>query len=512
VNASVPPLAARRTPSRFRRIFLYGAARGLVEGLLGLRGLLLASLLGPEGLGAWTLFRIARRYAAFTWLGVGRGLEREVAQAQAAAEGHAPIDDLSARTALGFGLAISFTLAAAALAGSFLTSDRWLTLGMRAFAAAVVAEQLASYAMGYTRSRGNLRRYATLESLEAGLHLVFAVGLALLWGLPGAFAGFVLGSVCSAAAALRRVPLRPALAGERLRRLLRIGLPQALTLFLGVALATADKLVVAALAGTTQLGYYAFAAAIAGLAASFAWVIRTVIFPEVYGRALTAGHVPILRAHLEHTLVPFAWLYPPLLGALALAIGPAVALTLPGYLPAVAAARVFIFTGATMGLVILAALGVVAADRQRVLPAFTALALLANLGLSMLALRLGAGLEGVAAAALVSQGAYAAAVLTVAAREGGAVRPGRTAAGALLPLAWCAAVVFALGRLLPGTDPAPVALAVLLYAFLLLPLVRGMRAQIRLLARGGREAAPEVAPEARLAPEDLAVGSASDAL
>ncbi|MBA2566025.1 MAG: hypothetical protein H0V09_11480, partial [Gemmatimonadetes bacterium] len=64
---------------KLRGIFFYGASRGVVEGLLGGRGLLLARLLGPEAFGRWALFRIAMNYAVFASLGVNRALEREVA-------------------------------------------------------------------------------------------------------------------------------------------------------------------------------------------------------------------------------------------------------------------------------------------------------------------------------------------------------------------------------------------------------------------------------------------------
>ena len=239
---------------------------------------------------------------------------------------------------------------------------------------------------------------------------------------------------------------------------------------------------VAALGGTTMLGYYAFAVAVAGLAASFAWVIRTVIFPEIYGHTDAAGAGAALRAHIDHTLIPFARLYPPLLGAAALGIGPAVALLLPQYLEAVAPARLFIFTGTTFGFVSLGALGVVAADRQRSLPFFSVLALLLDLGLAVLALRWGAGLEGVAAAALLSQAVYGAAILGITATAADLEHPGRMVAKALLPLGWCALVIVALGRAVPGTDLGSAALSAGLYLLLLLPLTPAMWGEIRKFA------------------------------
>jgi O-antigen/teichoic acid export membrane protein len=457
-----------------RAVFLYGVARGATEGLLALRGLLLATLLGPAAFGGWVLFRIATRYGAFAGLGVTRGMEREVAQER-------PPHDLSARTALGFGLATFSALGGAALAASFVVNDARLVLGMRAFAAGVIAEQAVVYALTYVRSRGDLRRFALLELASAALHVLVTTALALAWGLAGAFAGFSLASACTVGLCLGRAPFRPALSGSRLRRLLHVGFPQALTTLLGTALGTADKLVVAALGGATQLGYYAFATSVAALAASLAWVIRTVIFPEVYGRARAEGRGATVRDHLDRTVLPFAWLYSPLLGALALAVGPAVALALPQYAGAIDAARLFVFTGTTAGLATLGSLAIVAADRQRVLPLLTALAMLCNLTFSFLALRLGAGLAGVAAGAVLSQAIYAASILRLSAREGGLAKPARFTLGAMLPLAWSACAVFALGRLTPGVEAGPVALSAGLYALWHLPLAGRIRKEARKL-------------------------------
>ncbi|MFN2431353.1 MAG: lipopolysaccharide biosynthesis protein, partial [Gemmatimonadota bacterium] len=390
---------------RLRRIALYGAAHGVADGLYGARGLLLARFLGPEGFGVWALMRLAIQYGGFALLGVNRGLERSVSRPEGETD-DADLADVesSARTALGFNLLSTGVLALAALAVSFFVDDGHLALGLRAFSAGITTECVVVYALTYLRGRRDLQAYASLEVSNAALHLACAVALAILWGLAGAFAGFALASFVNAVFLLARTPRRPALSYARLRELVRVGFPIALTYFLALGLHTADQFVVTAFGGTVLLGYYAFAKSVASLPASFGIVVRTVIFPDVYGQASSRGHIAAVRAHLDRTLLPYAWLYVPLLGALALAIAPVVALAAPQYGPAVAPARLFVFTGATLGYANLAVLGVIAADRQRALPALAACAVLVNLALSALALHAGMGLEGAAAASLISQG------------------------------------------------------------------------------------------------------------
>ncbi|MFN2433326.1 MAG: lipopolysaccharide biosynthesis protein [Gemmatimonadota bacterium] len=489
-----PGLPERKRPrrSRVRRILLYGATRGLTEGLLAARGLTLAALLSPAAFGAWSLFRLAARYATLPGIGALRGLEREISQAAqhpgsdaapSGLPGSSLASDLTARTSLTFTSLVSLAISAVALAVSFAAADADLVLGLRALAAGMPVEALFLYTLVYVRSRGDLRTYAQLEVLSAAFQLTLCAALAWLLGLPGAFAGFVLAHLCVFARSARRLPLRPALSIGRLRRLLRVGVPQALTIFLGLALVSADKLVVAAYGGMDLLGYYAFAGALAGLAATLGLVIRVVVFQEVYGEAVRSGHVPAVREHLSRTLLPFAWLVPPLVGLAAIAAGPAVQLLLPRYEPALAAARLFVFTGVTSGLLTLAMIAVVAADRQRGLPGRAALALVANLSLSALALRSGAGLTGVAAAAVASQGAYSASVLLVALRAAHVGRPGLAAARALLPVGWCVAATAAATALADGPGLGSAGIALGIYGLLLLPLVPFVPDPVRRLSR-----------------------------
>ena len=470
------PLAAPRRPSLLHRIAAYSASRGVTEGLLGLRGLLLATVLGPAAFGAWALLRLSMRYATFAALGVFRGMELELLSArQRDGGGNAS----AAGAALGFILAEAGTLAAVALVASLVVTDPAHALVLRGFAAAVVLEQAYTYALVWTRVRTTLRRYASLEMANAALQCVCAVSLAWVWGLAGAFAGMAIASGLALLLAAGWVEFRPALRLVPLRRLLGVGIPLTASMALATSLYTADRWVVAALGGATLLGYYAFAASVADVTGSFAWVVRTVVFADVYGHAQSSGASAALNRHFDRALIPFARLYPPVLGALACVLGPAIAIVVPQYLPAVAPARLFLLSGAAAGLVGLAAVGAVAAGKHRSLPLLSAGGLVASLTLSVVAMRMGRGLEAVAGAALIGQAIYAAGVLWLTCREGGRTDTAAFLGRALLPLGWCAVVVVAVGRLFPGNDLPSAAFALLVYAALMLPLVPSIRREWR---------------------------------
>jgi O-antigen/teichoic acid export membrane protein len=461
--------AARR--GRGRRIVLYAATRGTTEGMRSLRGLLLAIVLGPRAFGIWTLFRIMMRYTPLSGIGVQRGLEREIVQERALGDAEAvERSELSARTALGWIIATAVATSLIALiASSIVTDDTW-RIALRAVSLGVVLEELWVYATTYLRALRELRRYALLEIANASLHLVAAVGLARLFGLRGAIAGFVVGALASLWTVRNCAPFRPMLAKEPLHRLLNVGIPLALSSALTIALGTADRLVVAAYGGAATLGLYAFGVSIAGLAASLAWIIRTVIFPDVYGSARVAGAAPAMREHLDRTVLPFAYLFPPILGLLALAMEPVMALALPRYLPAAAAARIFIFTAAAGGITTLGAIGVVAVGKQRTLPMLSGLALCINLTCSSLALHFGAGLSLVAGGAVLAQSAIAIGVLTIVGRQAAKDRAIALVLKGILPLAWCVASVVLMGLVYPPRTPSGAAASLATYLLLLIPI------------------------------------------
>jgi O-antigen/teichoic acid export membrane protein len=457
---------ARRRGGLFRRVAGYSAIRGSTEGLLALRGVLLATMLGPAAFGGWALLRMATRYAMLCGLGVFRGMEAEVLHPRAGGPAASRADPGGA--ALGFMLSVSGALAVVAMLVSLAVPSPDDRLLLRAFAAAVVAESAYAYVLVATRVRTTLQRYAALEAGTAALHLLLGVTLAWSFGLAGAFAALAIASSIAVAVASRWVEFRPVFGSPALRGLLQVGWPLALTGAVGTLLTTADRWVVAAWGGDELLGYYAFAGALASAAAALALSIRTVVFPEVYGDARASGTATALRRHLGRAIMPFATLVPPLLGAVGFCLGPVVALVAPAYGEAVAPARIFLLAGAAVGMVNLAAIGIVAAGEQRQLPLFAGLALAVNLALSIVALLAGAGLEGVAAASLAGHVLFAAAVVRLNAELGGIMRPDGLTVRALRPLVWCGAAVIIGGRAAVALDSEAMGLGI--YLVLILPL------------------------------------------
>lgn len=473
----------RLTGGRLGRIAIYGSSRSLVEALIGVRGILLAGVLGPQAFGVWALFRLILTYGNFAGLGLLRGLELEVARAGA------DRDDARrrawGRTAAGCVLAIFGCLAAAALIAGGLVREPWQRQLLWAVAVGLLLERLWFYGLSFMRASGSLRDFALLELAQAAAQLVLTLGLGYLFGLGGAFVGFALANLLALFLLRGRAPLRPELDPARLKAMLAVGLPLSLSQLLSAMLATVDRIVVGAWLGLAALGHYAFAVSVASLGVSAALVVQTVVFPDVYGRLDREGAAGITREHLERTIRPFVLLLSPLVGAGVLVLGLVIARLLPQYAAAAAPAAVFVFTGVAQGVVSLAMVAVVAARRQSLLPLFTLAALAVNAGLATATLALGFGMLGLATGAVVARLLYAAGVVMLVAHGAGAA-PLPAALRTLWPVAWCAAATALVSGLVPPRDLASCALAVACYLVAVAPVLavsaRALHGRLRVSA------------------------------
>jgi O-antigen/teichoic acid export membrane protein len=376
-------------------------------------------------------------------------------------------------------------------------------LALGGVAATILLDRLWEYAYTYLRSLGQLSRFAIVETFHALLQAALTTVLALAWGLQGAFLGMIVAVAVAISLLARSVPTRPALSATRTAHLMHRGLPMCLSSILVTALMTADRMVVGALAGIDDLGRYAFAVSLASVGMASANVIRAVIFPDVYGGAVVTGIAQTTRAHVESTLRPFASVLSMAAGFAALALGPTIAWILPSYADTIVVAQLFVYVGLAQGLTTLTTLGIIAADRQRILPLLSLAAFVFTVLVSVAALEAGLGLIGVAAGALAARIVGAAGPMYRLLRIAGLDAPLRTCLTVVSPLAWCSLAVAAVGYTVPATDPTTLVMAWLLYTASITPLalatrsiwLRPMRRLVSISTRRWSTAAEGVEPE-----------------
>lgn len=463
------------------RMALYGSSRSVVEGLLGLRGVLLASILGPEQFGVWALFRLILSYGAVASSGLLRGLELEVARQ---GENHEAVRAAWGRAAFGCTLAVFGMVALVALTIASVAEEAWLRRLLWAVAVGLPLEGIGFYGLSYLRASGSMRGFAGLELLQAALQVVLTLGLGWLHGLPGAFVGFALGNLIVLVCLAQRAPLRPAYDAGRLRVMLGVGVPVAMSLLLSTMALTVDRLIVGAVLGIEALGQYAFAVSVASLGLTAALVVRTVVFPDLYGRLGQAGAAAAaINGLVESTIRPFVLVLALLVGGAVVVLGPLATLLLPQYAAAVPPAGLFVFAGIAQGVVGLATLGIVAGRRQKLLPLVAFGTLVLNAALAFGPLHFGFGLIGMAVGAVVGRLIYAFAIMTIVAGLSDAA-PIRSALSILWPIAWCALVSAIVAPWASPPEASTLVLALGMYLLLALPVLAVLIHNMAAIHRG----------------------------
>jgi O-antigen/teichoic acid export membrane protein len=419
---------------QLKRILGYGAARALVELLMGGRGLALAALLAPATFGTWSLLRVSQHYAVIIGLGVGRGLEVEASAHRDQVGGRLnPVAEHVAAVGNGYLLLSYGAFSALAAAAALLASDPVWRIVLAGLAVTTLAERAFLQGATFLRAQATVSEFAAIELAHALLQLVMTLALAALWGLPGAILGLALAYAAGVAMMRGRVPMRVGWSWPAIRSLIRIGLPVTLATLMQTLVGSLDRLVVAAFLGVESLGQYAFAVSVASIGGAAGVVVRTAVFPDVFHAARHGGPTAWVQ-DLERLLLAMAWILSLALIGPALAIAPLVERFMPSYAEAIGPAQIFIFSGVANSLMLVAMLGNVAADRQHQVPVLTAAALALGLVLAWVVLELHLGLVGLAAASMATRLAYALALVALGRPRTSWRREVGLAAGLALPV------------------------------------------------------------------------------
>jgi len=232
----------------------------LVLGLGFAQNLLLARILGPEGVGHMAVIYATLTVASL--LGT-LGLTSSILRYGAAADTPAAAWSVLRQSA---GVCVIASIATALLLVAFARSRLWVFdpvaadwIGLVAFC--VPAQALGSCATHYLQARDRMREKALVEFLGRLVIVAAVLGGALTHGFEGCVVGFVAGSLASGAIALAFAvagrPREREAAPVSTRELLRFGSWGLLTNALGLGLVTADIFCVSALVkDASKVGVY----------------------------------------------------------------------------------------------------------------------------------------------------------------------------------------------------------------------------------------------------------------
>jgi O-antigen/teichoic acid export membrane protein len=346
--------AAARFPERFLRdLSLQTGGNYLSTALLLARGLLLARLLGPAGLGVYATVGIVIAYAAYADLGMGRVPAREIPLALGAGQNR------KAEEWRWYGLVSSTGCALLAAGGlAMYVAIRWSSLqpdmrfGLLTACIVLVTSALTTEQQVILRAQQRFGRVTALLVLTAAVSLVAGVVGAVLADVRGVFVGQVVAFACAAGASLvwgglpRPMPIRAGF----LWRLLKAGIPFAVINLVQYNLINIDQVMTVALLGGDALGTY-MPVLYAGTAVAL--FPNALVFATGSRLIYRFGEVSRMEAIAGLTWRPVKGMsvVMPVLCALAWILGPwGIELFLPAYSSAIGPLRIYVVGMFFLGL------------------------------------------------------------------------------------------------------------------------------------------------------------------
>lgn len=374
------------------------------------RGVALAAILGPAGLGAISLMNLILGYSQYSDAGVSYAVAREIPLALGAGRTE-EADEL-----MWFGLVTNILSGVlVALGITAFVVLRWSLLDEPARFALIAAGAL-SFATGITstlqmsmQARQRFGAAFRIVTTVAVLNLVSSVAGAYRYGIKGAVVCQVAGAAVSLGAAL--VVSRPRgesrVTSSALMRLVRVGLPIALLAFMGFSLENVDQVMVLSLLDRDHLGIYSIV--LYGGAALYLLplALSSVVGPRLlkaYGqdRSLEAIHdytwrpVAVISSVLP-VVVMAAWSVVPWL----------IVRFLPKFTPAVLPLRIYLVGIFFLGLNLGVSNTLLALDKHRLNVPVMLSCIALNVAVDIVFVRvLGLGLAGIALGSLVAYLTY----------------------------------------------------------------------------------------------------------
>jgi len=375
-----------------------------------LRGLVLARLLGPSGLGAVSLVGMVLAYSQFADLGIAQAVGREIPislgderyDEAIVWKWYAIAAKLLAGVVVGIGLVVYVLI-------SWHTQSADVRFGLLTAAVVVSLQGLTTAQQITFQAYQKFARAAALMVVLATTNLATAFVLAPRWGVKGAFAGQAVAFALTLALGclLGGWAKHARLVARRLRHLVIVGLPLAAVMFMGFNLVYLDQLMIVTLLTTTALGVYALVLFTGSALSLLPSAVAGTVGPRLlrrYGQLPTVESIHLLTwtpvdalAAVMPLICVAAWIVVPAL----------IDWLLPAFSGAISPVRIYAVGSAFLGINLAVGTTLLALNKHRYNVPIVFGSIILNVLLDIALVRwLHLGLEGIALGSAVSYFTY----------------------------------------------------------------------------------------------------------
>jgi O-antigen/teichoic acid export membrane protein len=381
-------------------IINYSSSALISQALAVIAGFWVARILGPADYGIWNAVSLVLVYGAYSEFGILSAMGRDLPfyQGKGDQKMTASIEGAARHsTFLGSLFAAFVTIIVSFLPGQ----PPMMALGLRVMAIILILQQIYTYHRIVLRSYNHFGELSRQQIVFALLTAVLSVIGVTVFGFEGRLIAAVFASVAILFYAVHRNPWRPVpkFNASVSWSLMRVGMPILISGFVLSLLTTVDRLMVITFLDAEQLGYLGLALMVTNVVCLIPGMASQVLYPRItYHFGNADKNVAALRPYVLNPPVILSLLLPLVIGPVYLILPFVISVFLPAYTPGITAARLIVIGVFFYSVIGLSDYFLVTIGKLKQYILFGCIALVFNIVLDYLFIRIGYGIKGIAIA------------------------------------------------------------------------------------------------------------------
>ncbi len=360
---------------------------------------LMTRILGPYNLGIWSMLKIVLSYCGYSILGVNKAAVYKIpfyigkGDTKSAEE----VKDLS----FSFILLASFVVSIGLISVGFIFMKSWpieWIAGLFAISVFMILNRIYLFYILLLRAKGNFSVISKGIIFDAIMNLILVVTLVRGFSLYGLFFVICILAVLNTLFLyfLSRYTIKFRFQLKGILELIKYGIPLLLLSVLNMILRTVDRIMIANMLGITFVGYYSIAIMGRNYATGISSHLGVVSIPRILGEYGKRENMDDIKKFVIVPTKTVAYLMAPFLALIFFTAPLIVEIFLPQYIPGILSLQILLISvffsschSQTMQFII-------AINKKEKLVVFSILAVLLNILLNYIFIKIGYGIYGVA--------------------------------------------------------------------------------------------------------------------
>jgi len=368
-----------------------------------LTGLIIAKVLGPASFGVYSALMLIVAYSQYSHFGLLFAMTKKVPFYRGKKQ-YSKVKETENIVFSGTMIIILFLSLVLIIASFFIRNVSVDTInGLRIIAGIVILQQIFYFYQHYLRAEKKFSVMGKSLLVYSITYFIFILFFIFRLKLEGVFLSMFLAYFTVMIYFFRKGGFRvKIIIPNKILNLIKVGFPLLTMGIITLFFISIDKIMIIKFMDKLQLGYYSFAAIVAGIVGFIPQSIGNITFPylvERYGEKEDKAHI---KNYLFQPTLILSYLMPIVIGLVFITAPVAIYYILPKYLPGIIPFKILICAAFFMSIALPASNFLITINKERKIILFQAISVILAIILNYIFIINGYGINGVAIATAIS--------------------------------------------------------------------------------------------------------------